>query len=279
MAKSVLNRVLPYEDKFKQVKEWRGIGVLLLYGISVLSVAIPIIQAAAHSHKIYPSGLIPALSFVNYLLIIGYFAVDIVTETFIYPAAARLRRQGFVDNSLGSKFLGKDLSGYYTNDPIAQGPYKLAVNCFENCFFTYNIAKAMTSFIIFKNALFAAAFLTIAYFGITDNSIGLPILQILLSSLFITELVHHLNFITKLRGLLDRFKAVFAERKKGAKGMAILPDTILLLLEYETTLAYNKSPLSDRVYLKLSDNLSQEWEELKTYYAILSISIIFPLHG
>lgn len=268
MAKGVLKRDLPYEDSFKQLKNWRRIGTLLLYGISAVSVAIPPIQAAVHSHKTYPSSLVPALSFVNYLLIISYYVVDIVTETFIYPAAARLRRQGFVDNSLGSKFLGKDLTGYFTNDPIAPGPYKLAVNCFENCFFTYNIAKAMTPFIVAKNALFAVAFLALAYFGITNSLVGLSILQILLSSLFITELIHHLNFITKLHGLLDRFKVLFTERKKTARGTAILSDAILLLLEYETTLAYNKSPLSDRVYLKLRDRLSQEWKELKTYYGI-----------
>jgi hypothetical protein len=238
-----------------------------VYSIGVLSIAIPLIQAS-HSHKSFAASVLPVLSFLNYLLIISYYVVDIVAEIFIYPAAARLRRLGLIDNALGAKFLGKELVGYFTNDPIAPGPYKLAVNCFENCFFTYNIAKATTPFIVAKNAILAGAFLTVAYFGITNSLVGLPILQILLSSLFITELIHHLNFIAKLRGLLDRFKSLFTERKKVARGIGILPDAILLLLEYETTLAYNKSPLSDRAYFKLRDQLGKEWEELKAYYAI-----------
>jgi hypothetical protein len=267
VGRSVLQRVFPFQANFQQLKNWRRAGSLLVYSIGVLSIVIPLIRAS-HSHKSFAVSLLPVLSFLNYFFIISYYVVDIVAETFAYPAAARLRRLGLIDNSLGSKFLGKELTGYFTNDPIPPGPYKLAVNCFENCFFTYNIAKAMTPFIVAKNAIFAGTFLVLAYFGITNSLVGLPILQILLSSLFITELIHHLNFIAKLRGLLDRFKRLFTERKKAARGIGILPDAILLLLEYETTLAYNKSPLSDRIYLKLSDQLSKEWEELKAYYVI-----------
>ena len=266
-GKAVPERLLPYRASFQQLATWRRVGSVLLYAISALSVIIPLTEAH-HFHGRYVATALSAVSFLNFFLIITYYIINVVTETFIYPAAARLRRVGFVDNSLGSKFLGQDVIGYFTSDPIPVGPYKLIVNCFENCYFTYNIARAMTIRIVSKNALLAAAFLTIAYFGIRKSSIGLPILQILLSSVFITELIHHLNFITKLRGLLDRFKGLFADGKKAIRGGGTLPNAILMLLEYETTLAFNKSPLSDKIYRRLSDRLSKEWEELKSYYAI-----------
>lgn len=44
------------------------------------------------------------------MLIVGYYILDIYTETFLYPATARKRRKGFIDNSLGSKFLNKGIS-------------------------------------------------------------------------------------------------------------------------------------------------------------------------
>ena len=44
---------------------------------------------------------------------------------------------------------------------------------------------------------------------------------------------------------------------------------ILLLLEYETILAYNKAPLSDRLYRKLRGELSEEWQQTKSYYKIV----------
>ncbi len=42
-----------------------------------------------------------------------------------------------------------------------------------------------------------------------------------------------------------------------------LQEAVLLFLDYETTLAYNKAPLSDSVYEKLNEKLSKEWEEIK----------------
>ena len=55
------------------------------------------------------------------------------------PMAANERRKGFIDNSLGTKLLEKPVLNYYDNDSIEKGPYKMLVNCYENCFFTYNI--------------------------------------------------------------------------------------------------------------------------------------------
>ena len=122
----------------------------------------------------------------------------------------------FIDNSLGSKFLEKKVEGYYTNDNLNYGPYKMLINCSENCFFTLNIAKGMVPRIVIKNALFSIGFLVIAYCGIKDNLVAIPILQILLSTLFITELIHHLNFIAKLEQLFERFKETFT-KKNGCK--------------------------------------------------------------
>ena len=132
------------------------------------------------------------------MVIIAYYVLDVYTETFLYPATARKRRKGFIDNSLGSKFLEKKVEGYYTNDNLNYGPYKMLINCSENCFFTLNIAKGMVPRIVTKNVIFSIGFLVIAYRGIKDNLVAIPILQILLSTLFITELIHHLNFIAKL---------------------------------------------------------------------------------
>ena len=60
--------------------------------------------------------------------------------------------------------------------------------------------------------------------------------------LFLTELIHHINFIIKLEQLFDRFKEKFSKK---ADETQTLQDAVLLFLDYETTLAYNKAPLSD----------------------------------
>lgn len=104
-----------------------------------------------------------------------------------------------------------------------------------------------------------------AYFGFKSNALFLPILQIILSSLFLTELIHHINFIVKLNRLFDCFKDAFSLKHNAEK---TLQEAILLYLDYETTLAYNKAPLSDKVYKKMNEKLTEDWEEIKSRYAI-----------
>lgn len=51
-------------------------------------------------------------------------------------------------------------------------------------------------------------------------------------------------------------------------GDETLQEAVLLFLDYETTLAYNKAPLSDSVYEKLNEKLTEEWEKIKKRYDI-----------
>ena len=119
--------------------------------------------------------------------------------------------------------------------------------------------------ILIKNIVLFIGFLAIAYSGIRDSLIAIPIVQILLSTLFLTELIHHINFITKLEQLFERFIEVITKKMDCSQ---TLQEAVLLFLDYETTLAYNKAPLSDKVYEKLNEKLSKEWEEIKIRYDI-----------
>jgi len=208
--------------------------------------------------------MLTIISFINILLLIGYYILNVATETFIYPATAIQRRQGFIDNSLGSKLLDKELVGYFSNDAIPIGAYKLAVNCFENCFFTYNIARAVTFRVVIKNVIFLLIFLGCAFVGFENNVIAVPIIQIFTSTLFLTGLIHQLNFTSKLKGLFERFKTFFAQNQKNSD----ISMPIFLMLDYETLLAYNKAPLSDKEWERLEKPLSEEWEEIKKRYDI-----------
>lgn len=263
MKKSELNRFLPYEADYELLSKCRDLGSKCLWGISGLSIMLPIISLI--SDNIWIGAIYSVFNLIYFILIVGYYVLNIYTETFLYPATARKRRKGFIDNSLGSKFLEKNVEGYYTNDNLEYGSFKMIVNCGENCFFTLNIAKGMLFQLVLKNVIFSVSFLVIAYFGIKDNLVAIPVLQVLLSSLFITELIHHINFITKLEQLFERFREIFA-RKLDNEGM--FQEAVLLFLDYETILAYNKAPLSDTVYERLNEQLSKEWEEIKERYEI-----------
>lgn len=263
MKKTELNRFLPFETDYTRLAkcrlwETRGLGT-----IGICSVILPVLNFYSSIGII--KYIYTIFNFLYFVLIVGYYILDIYTETFLYPATARKRRKGFIDNSLGSKFLNRNVEGYYTNDNLEYGPYKMLINCCENCFFTLNIAKGMVAQILIKNIVLFIGFLAIAYFGIRDNLIAIPIVQILLSTLFLTELIHHINFIAKLEQLYERFIEVITPKMNNTQ---TLQEAVLLFLDYETTLAYNKAPLSDSVYEKLNEKLSKEWEEIKIRYDI-----------
>lgn len=248
---------IPYQDNYNKLKVCRTISSCLLVVISMLSIVLPIIKQVEFAFY-------DVLDFFNIAFIIGYFILNTVTEVFIYPSTSIKRRMGYIDNSIGSKLLDKPLTGYFSNDSIPFGSYKLAVNCYENCFFSYNIAKAMTLKIVIKNSIFFFFFLGCAYFGFQGNIVATPMIQIFISTLFLNELIHHLNFRSKLKKILDSFQQLFAQKLKHSD----LGTPIFFALDYETVLAYNKSPLSDKIYRKLDPQLSQEWEELKNRYEI-----------
>lgn len=117
-----------------------------------------------------------------------------------------------------------------------------------------------------KNTILFGLLLIFAYYGIKDNVVAIPFLQLFLSSLFLIELIYHIAFFFRLKNLCDKFKQIFSA-PKSTKNKTI-QDAIYMVLEYETTLAYNKSPNSNSVYKKLNNKLTEEWSCIKQNYDI-----------
>lgn len=262
-----MDRQLPYEISYKTIAFWRNIENGLLWSTFICSILLHTFQIDCISHSLDSMKWIAnLLNVLNYISIIGYSLLYIIVEIIMQPMAANERRKGFIDNSLGTKLLEKPVLNYYDNDSIEKGPYKMLVNCYENCFFTYKIIKAMLPKMIAKNAILFILLLLFAYYGIKDNIVAIPFLQLFLSSLFLIELIYHVLFFLRLKNLCDRFKQIFSF-SKSTKNKTI-QDAVYMVLEYETTLAYNKSPNSNSVYKKLKDKLTEEWSSIKEYYDI-----------
>jgi len=260
----IKRKYLPYQDEYKALKLFRKIGNYFLYIIGFLSILIPILNHNTTNFKT----LIKILEYINLILIILLYTIDIVANTFLQPSVSRYRQINFLDNSLGTKLLGDKSTNYFDNENIKYGIYKLLVNNFENCFFTYSIAKEMRFSLVLKNVIFSILLITTAYFGFINSSISLPAVQIILSSLFVTELIHHLNFVSKLKSLLEKYKEIFTQLYEKPYLKNDIKDPIRLLMEYETILSYNKSELSDKVYEKLREQLTNKWLKMKKFYNI-----------
>lgn len=259
---------IPYQKSYDVLARLRSWSSGLLLATALVAICEGLLSSQSASPMI--SSLQEFLKFVSFILIPGYYFVDLYTEAWAYPESARKRRQGFLDNSLGTRLLPAAVEGYYSNDQIESGLYKMTVNCFENCFFTKRIAEEMTSGFVIKTSFFALLFTGSAYFGFKENAMALPIMQVLLSSLCVTELVHHLQFVSRLKNLYERFTAHFqsTNSESDLQRRHEPGSCISFLLDYETTLAFNKAPLSSKIYKKLNPGLTEQWEAIKTRYQI-----------
>ena len=64
--------------------------------------------------------------------------------------------------------------------------------------------------------------------------------------------------------MYERFLLFFSQKEKQQD----IAHPIFLMLDYETSLAYNKSPLKDKEWERLEEPLSQQWEDIKKRYEI-----------
>ena len=94
----------------------------------------------------------------------------------------------------------------------------------------------------------------------------MPLLQLFLSTSFFIKTVYHIIFYFRLSSLYKRFKEYFSRTKVSKK--EIIQEAFFMVLEYETTLAYNKSEISDAVYKKMNLELTEEWNDMKILYKI-----------
>lgn len=260
-----MERQLPYELSYKTLKLWRTVENCSLWAVFIISTILQVLGIAFIKELLDISLLVEILNILNFVSIISYGILYAIVEIIMQPIAASGRRKGFIDNSLGTRLLNMPVIGYYDNDSIKDGAYKMLVNCYENCFFTYNIVKTMLLGMVCKNLVLFIILLLFAYYGVKENVVAIPILQLFLSSLFLIELVYHLTFFFKLRNLCEQFRHIFSNKQNKEKTLA---NAFYMILEYETTLAYNKSPNSDSVYKKLNSRLTSEWNELKVRYNI-----------
>lgn len=257
-----MKRQLPYEISYTRLKRCRSIETVLLW----ITLVIPIILVIIPYIVVNGRNCTDLFNILSYISIISYALLYIIVEIIMQPMVASSRRKGFIDNSLGSHFLNKPVTNYYDNDTISLGPYKMLVNCFENCFFTYNLVKAtLLKKVIFNFLLFLIlAFL--AFYGIRNHSFAIPFLQLFLSSSIFMELVFHIVFYFRLSSLYEKFKFFFSQTKVSKK--EIIQEAFFMVLEYESTLAYNKSEISDAVYKKMNLELTEEWNNMKILYKI-----------
>ncbi|KAA6329429.1 hypothetical protein EZS27_021766 [termite gut metagenome] len=188
------------------------------------------------------------------------FVVD-----YIHFNAETYRRHDFVDNALGCKLAENRSQEYYTNDSLQNGLYKMGVNSFESCFFSYNIASKTLFCLWVKTILLSIAFLFFAISGY--NEIAIFIIQLAIPLLLLQQAIKQQLYVVRLKEVLARYRTIF----NNIKNVTEYNTAKLLreILEYEGIISWGNLLLDETTYNNLNAELSAQWEEKKKEYSIV----------
>lgn len=213
-------------------------------------------------------GIDDLIEIINIVSISLFFVLEILVDYILVPQADNKRRDDFIDNSFGSKFSTNPSIGYFDTDEISKGLYKAASNLFENCFFTYSLVKATT---IKKAILPSIVYLSVgvsAYFGFKNVPFALSLLEVLFSTKLLGELIKHCILIAKLNTIQGHWITLFQHSDLKSDTGKYQSYIYRYWLQYETLHSRMQAGIPDRLFKKMNDQLTQEWNELRIRYDI-----------
>jgi len=252
-------RIIPYSVSYETVEKLNSYADVLLYSSTALSIAITLLGY----FEIQP-GLKTVLIVVNIIFICLYVFLD-NRANYIFTKAEMKRRLDWLDNSFGTNFSGKKSQGYFTNEHLSPGLYKLAVNCFENSFHSQFILSKMTVGIMVRTIVIVLIFVISSYFG--NREIIRMFFELSLPAILIQKMVRVLYFSSRLCDVQDKLKSLFNDLMQFGFDNKTA-EALRGIMEYETALSWASTPLSSKVFFKYKDHLAKEWDEMKAEYKI-----------
>ncbi|WP_337967535.1 hypothetical protein [uncultured Flavobacterium sp.] len=253
-----MKKKVPHDKIYKIVNKLSsGLSWILIIStfISVLLIIINNFRSTINPN------ISTTLSKVLAFFAVTYFIIEII-QNHIYHRAELQRKNDFVDNSLSTKLADANSQGYFTNEEINNGIYKLGVNCFENSFFT----KSITSKMLTKQLTYTIVIWLVIWLVILSAPNGIVVevllLTLPLSVLNETNKLYRLN--RNVEFVFLNFKKIFSSTKKLKREFLIIDNVI----SYEKSLSYSSIPLDSCLFSKMNDELSIEWNEMKKNHKI-----------
>ena len=256
-----MNKKVPFSSDFVNAKKINKYSKILLCVSAFLLITNFILTKVPTP----PFGIIHWIKIANYLSI-TLFAISGVIVNYIHFKAESFRRDDFIDNSFGSILAEERSKNYYTNDELPKGLYKMGVNSFESCFFSYNIIKKSLPILWFKVGIFSVLFIFFAISGF--DGIAFLIIQLAIPAILIQQAVKYTLFHSRLNKVFEKYRTLFNNLKGKNDKEQCNTEIIKNILEYETTISWGNILLNEKTYKRMNPSLSIKWEELKKEYSI-----------
>ncbi|WP_149242249.1 hypothetical protein [Dyadobacter sp. 32] len=213
-------------------------------------------------------GTVKLITGFNAVLVITFIIIEIAS-IFIFQKAEGSRIIKFIDNSFNSNFSGSATPqvGFFNQDNINPGLYKMCINCFESTLFSTTIAKEMTRGKYIKAIIVLLIFVFTASMG--DGTTFRYLTEAILPLALIQDAIRFSIYLSRLETVHASFTSFFTtiNGNSSAFGQRI-SEALKLIITYETTLAWSSIKLDSKIYNKHNAMLSNEWTLLKQRYNI-----------
>jgi hypothetical protein len=253
-----MTKKVPHDKIYKIVNKLsKGLNWILIIS-TIISVSIIILNNL--SLDVNPN-ISLWLSIILALLAVVFFVLDVI-QSHIFHRAELQRKNDFIDNSLKTKLADANSKGFFTNDELNNGIYKLGVNCFESSFFTKTISSKMLSKQLTNTIVIWIVIIFVIFTAPNNIFIEILLLTLPFTILNETRKLYRLNRNVEL--VFSNFKKIFNSTKKSKREFLIIDNVIT----YEKSLSYGSIPLDSKIFNEMNDELSTEWNKIKAQYKI-----------
>jgi hypothetical protein len=256
-----------HKEDFDRINLLNKINSILFWALLVINILPELLKRFLTS----PPKMDCYVTLINFLIIVSFiasFVIAIIVEYYLIPVAESKRRADYFENSFIQNFQLKNSEEYFTNEEINPGFYKMAVNLFQNLFFTISIAKLMIPKVIFKAAIGLLIFISISYIGFNNDPIFITLLQAIFSLNITGQTIKFFIYYERKKQMMQELQILFSN-PESIKGDKAVPQIIKLYTDYECNISWGLISLDDKLFNKRNNALEEKWGTIKIKFKIL----------
>lgn len=251
-----MERKVPYEKSYDLVNQLAKALNIILYLTTAIALTILIVE-----NFVLENTISHILNVVLVIFSVSYFIIEILQRHLFHDAEFE-RKNDFIDNGLKLKLSEENSTGYFNNDDLKKGIFKLGVNCFESSFFTKSITKKMLTKHLIQSGIVLILILTLI-FTVADNLL-IQILLLALPYSIVNDTIKTYRLHKNTDTVFKQFNNIFATSKKGKLDYLIIDN----IINYEKSLSRAAILLDSNIFNKMNKHLSEKWNEIKVKHKI-----------
>ena len=204
------------------------------------------------------------LLFVFTITTLSYFIIEINLSIFRIPEVEEKRRVHLLTNSFNVPLDNERTNKYYNNE-LEPSLLKLGANIFENSLFAERVTHEMVKRERIKVGIFVLLFVIALVLRTTEVELISIIAQTLFASTVIPAYLRLEVLHSKNKAIFDSLYDIFLlhSQRTSDSDEKLSAKILDCFVKYESAKAYSGVKQDSKIFHKINDDVTQEWEEIK----------------